>query len=126
MSANARGYLRTLFGQAVITPDVGVSNDYPSIPVRVTEGGSVAGIDIRLLWSGSNQPLRGPDDSGMELSGVEVELLRRTVRWWLREPVPAAFGQTEGPFSMFQIGSLPPGESRRARGPGRASAPDAW
>jgi hypothetical protein len=109
VSTSARGYLRTLFGQAVITPGVGVSSDYPTIPVRVAEGSVVSGIDIRLVHSGSISG-RVYDDAGRELSGVEIELLRKTYGGDVAEPVPAAFGQTEGPFSMFQIGSLPPGE----------------
>jgi hypothetical protein len=108
VSASARGYLRTLFGQAVLTRQ-GFTNDYQAIPVQVPEGSAVSGIDIRLVRSSSISG-RVYDDSGKELSGVEVELLRKTYGSSLERPVPAGFGQTEGPFSMFQIGSLPPGE----------------
>jgi beta-lactamase regulating signal transducer with metallopeptidase domain len=109
VSASARGYLRTLFGQAVITPDVGLGNDDPVLPVRVPEGGVASGIDIRMIH-GASISGRVYDDAGAELSGVEVELLRKTYGNGLPDAVPAAFGQTEGPFSMFEIGRIPPGE----------------
>ena len=108
VSASARGYLRTLFGQAVFTRQ-GFTNDYQAIPVQVPDGTATSGIDIRLVHSSSISG-RVYDDSGKELSGVEVELLRRTYGSGSERPAPAGFGQTEGPFSMFQIGSLPPGE----------------
>jgi hypothetical protein len=88
-----------MFGQAVFTRQ-GFTNDYQAIPVQVPDGSAASGIDIRLVHSSS---ISGRVRRlGNELSASRSSCFAGRTAAALEQPVPAGFGQTEGPFSMFQ------------------------
>src|SRR5258706_11734208 len=109
VSAGAPGHVRTFFPQAVSTDRDGTPGDGMTIPIRIRAGQIISGVDIRLDRSSAVSG-RIVADVGVDLTDVQIELLRNLHGPGGIAPAALLFAQVERPDGTFRVTDVPAGE----------------